>query len=85
MEYEDLRELSSNHYNRIQDLEAIQGNLTFQLKNEQLEKAIKIEQLKDSEQHCTELQTQLAILKQELEAEKEKLLKRDQDNFVLER
>ena len=29
MEYEDLRELSANHYNRIQDLEAIQGNLTF--------------------------------------------------------
>jgi hypothetical protein len=29
MEYEDLRELSANHYNRIQNLEAIQGNLTF--------------------------------------------------------
>jgi len=29
MEYEDLRELSAQHYNRIQDLEALQGNLTF--------------------------------------------------------
>lgn len=29
MEYEDLRELCSIHYQRIQELEAIEGNLKF--------------------------------------------------------
>lgn len=47
MEYEDLRELTSKHYDRILDLETIKANLTFELKTEQLEKQEKIEQLKD--------------------------------------
>lgn len=77
MEYEDLRELTSKHYDRILDLETIKANLTFQLKTEQLEKQEKIEQLKDKTDQCSDLENQISILKQELEDEKEKLLKRD--------
>ena len=77
MEYEDLRELTSKHYDRILDLETIKANLTFQLKTEQLEKQEKIEQLKDKTDQCSDLENQISFLKQELEDEKEKLLKRD--------
>lgn len=60
MEYEDLRELCSIHYLRIQELEAIEGNLKFQLKNETLEKLEKIERLQEKTDECVSLEQQLA-------------------------
>ena len=75
MEYEDLRELCSNHYIRINELEAIEGSLKFQLKNETLEKLDKIEQLQVKSEECVSLEQQLADAKNQIEGEKEKLVR----------